>query len=216
VETELVIGPIEVRPSARLRGFKDGTPTQAHVNYTALLDACVLYPAPLRDLLLSIAVTDLFRARWTDQIHEEWIAALVKEGRDRSRLERTRKVMDTAVPDCLVKGYEGIIDSLVLPDKKDRHVLAAAIVGGADVIVTFNLSDFPAKALEPYDIEAQHPDDFLICQLDLSEELVLEAVRAQRARLKKPAYSVEEFLLTLSKQSLPQTVERLKKARHQI
>ena len=176
----------------------------------------MLYPAPLRDLLLSIAVTGLFRARWTDQIHEEWIAALVREGRDLSVLERTRRLMDAAVPDCLIKGYEGVVDSLVLPDEKDRHVLAAAIVGGADVIVTSNLSDFPAEALEPYDIEAQHPDDFIICQLDLSEELVYGAVKAQRARLKNPAYSVDEFLQTLSKQRLPQTVERLRKARHLI
>jgi hypothetical protein len=185
-------------------------------NYTALLDACVLYPAPLRDLLLSIAVTGLFRARWTDQIHEEWIAALVREGRDRSVLERTRRLMDAAVPDCLIKGYEGVINSLKLPDEKDRHVLAAAIVGSADVIVTLNLSDFPAKALDPYDIEAQHPDDFIVRQLDLSEELVYGAVKAQRARLRNPAYSVDEFLDTLVKQRLPQTVERLSKGRRLI
>jgi hypothetical protein len=114
-------------------------------SYTALLDANVLYPAPLRDLLLQLAVTDLFKARWTADIHREWIESLLKGRPDlqRTMLERTRDLMDSHTRDCLVSGYQDLIPSLRLPDPNDRHVLAAAIVGRCDVIVTQNTKDFP-------------------------------------------------------------------------
>jgi predicted nucleic acid-binding protein len=76
--------------------------------------------------------------------------------------------MDAHALDALVTGYQNLSESLVLPDPKDRYVLAAAIVGQADAIVTFNLDDFPEDILRPYAIEAIHPDDFLVCQFDLS------------------------------------------------
>lgn len=184
--------------------------------YTAVYDACVLYPAPLRDLLMHLALTGLFRARWTYQIHEEWIRSLVAKGFDRARLERTRQLMNAAVPDCLITGYERLINSLDLPDPNDRHVLAAAIVGGADVIVTSNLDDFPPAALAPFGIEAQHPDDFIVCQMDVAEGDVYSAVKAHRASLKKPAMSVDQFLSTLARQQLPQTIQRLQRVTHLI
>lgn len=122
--------------------------------FTALYDACVLYPAPLRDLLMRLAMTDLFRARWTDQIHDEWIRNVLANRPDLTseQLDRTRELMNAHVRDCLVTGYESLIDSLVLPDPDDRHVLAAAIRTRASVIVTFNLSDFPEATLEPLGI----------------------------------------------------------------
>jgi hypothetical protein len=96
--------------------------------FSVIYDACVLYPAPLRDLLMQLALTDLFKARWTDQIHEEWIQALLRwEKYDRIILERTRELMDASVRDAKVSGYEELIEALVLPDPDDRHVLAAAI-----------------------------------------------------------------------------------------
>jgi hypothetical protein len=103
-------------------------------NYTALLDANVLYPAPLRDLLLQLAVTGLFRAKWSADIHREWIEALLvnEPHRDRARLERTRDLMDRITRDCLVTGHEGLIPALELPDPDDRHVwpppLSAAVM----------------------------------------------------------------------------------------
>jgi predicted nucleic acid-binding protein len=114
-------------------------------NFTALYDSCVLYPAPLRDLLMWLALSDLFRARWSNDIHEEWIRNLLEDRPDltRERLERTRDKMNSNIRDCLVTGYEPLIDGLTLPDPNDRHVLAAAIRASADVIVTFNLKDFP-------------------------------------------------------------------------
>jgi hypothetical protein len=126
--------------------------------FVAVFDACVLYPASVRDLLLRLALTDLSRARWTDRIHDEWIGGVLKQRQDLSRtqLERTRDLMNQAVPDCLVTAYESLIDGLGLPDPNDRHVLAAAIRCQAGVIVTYNLRHFPEEALAPYGIEAQH------------------------------------------------------------
>jgi len=121
-------------------------------NFTVIFDACVLYPAPLRDLLLSVATTDLFKARWTEKIHQEWTQNLLRSRSDisESQLQKIVALMNLAVPDCLVKNYEGLIESLELPDPDDRHVLAAAIKCQADVIVTNNLKDFPENVLENY------------------------------------------------------------------
>lgn len=147
-------------------------------NFTALYDACVLYPAPLRDLLMWLGLSDLFRPRWSDEIHDEWIRNVLADRPDltREQLERTRGLMNSNVRDCLVTGYEPLIAGLTLPDPDDRHVLAAAIRASADVIVTFNLKDFPPAALAPFGIEAQHPDEFVIHLIDLNAGLVLNFV----------------------------------------
>lgn len=180
-------------------------------NFTALYDACVLYPAPLRDLLLRLAMTDLFRARWTEHIHDEWIRSVLEKRRDLTpeQLLRTRQLMDQAVPDCLVTGYEPLIDSLTLPDAGDRHVLAAAIRCQAGVIVTFNLDDFPVDIIGRYGIEAQHPDEFIGHLLDLDPGAVCNAARLQRQALNSPARTPHEFLDTLLRQGLAGTVAQL-------
>ncbi len=182
-------------------------------DFTVLYDACVLYPAPLRDLLMQIAVTDLYRARWTDAIHDEWTRSVLKDRPDLrpEQLQRTRDLMDAHVRDCLVTGYETLIDAVTLPDPDDRHVLAAAIRAGADVIVTFNLKDFAEEALAPYGIEAQHPDEFLTFQLDLAPNIVCAAAKRHRASLKKPPKTVEEYLATLEAQGLAQIVSGLRR-----
>ena len=179
--------------------------------YTALLDANVLYPAPLRDIFLQLTVTDLFKAKWTADIHREWIEALMRKNPppDRAALERTRDLMDKATRDSLVTGYEPLIASLTLPDPDDRHVLAAAIAGRCDVIVTQNLKDFPEEALARFSIEAQHPDEFLCNHLSLAPGIVCSAVRKVRARLLKPPYSVDQYLATLTRQGLVATAAEL-------
>lgn len=180
-------------------------------HFTALLDANVLYPAPMRDLLIEVARTDLFKAKWSADIHREWIESLLRNEpqRDRAALERTRDLMDRAVRDCLVTGYESLIPSITLPDAGDRHVLAAAIAGGCEVIVTQNLKDFPVGALAAHGIEAQHPDEFLSNHLSLAPGLFCEAVRKVRARLKHPPYSVDDYLGTLTQQGLVATAAEL-------
>lgn len=126
------------------------------------------------------------------------------------RLERTRTLMNGAVRDCLVTGYEDLIESLSLPDSNDRHVLAAAMQAGAEVIVTFNLKDFPTESLTAYGIAAVHPDEFVQTLFDTDRELVCECVRRQREGLRNPPQSVEQLLATLENQGLVQTVARLR------
>jgi predicted nucleic acid-binding protein len=179
---------------------------------TALLDACVLYPAPLRDFLMYLAVTDVYRPRWTTAIHEEWMRSVLANRPDlkREHLERTRNLMNTHARESLVTGYEALIETLSLPDPNDRHVLAAAIHAGAEVIVTFNLSDFPGVTLAAYGIEAQHPDGFINHLIDTTPDDVLSAARLQRESLKSPPKTVEEFLSTLEALGLSRTAARLR------
>jgi predicted nucleic acid-binding protein len=178
----------------------------------ALLDANVLYPAPLRDFLVRLSITGVFAARWTPEIHNEWTRNVLANRPDLTpeQLQRTCDLMNSAVRDCLVTGYQQLIDTLVLPDINDRHVLAAAIHARAEIIVTFNRKDFPAAALEPYGIEAQHPDEFVSGLLDMDEAAVMEAAGRQRAALKNPPKSLEEFLAILEQQALTRTVARLR------
>jgi hypothetical protein len=180
--------------------------------FIAVYDACVLYPAPLRSLLVYLALAGLFRARWTDAIHEEWMRSVLRDYPDvtRAKAERVRELMNAAVPDCLVTGYENLIPSLSLPDPEDRHVLAAAIRAGASVLVTANLKDFPADVLSAHGIEAMHPDDFVVSLLDLDADAVCAAVRAQRESLRNPPKTAEELLVTLETQGLTQAVARLR------
>jgi len=182
-------------------------------NFVAVFDACVLYPASVRDLLLHLALADLFRARWTDRIHEEWIRGVLKQRQDLTlaQLERTRDLMNQAVPDCMVHSYEGLIDGLNLPDADDRHVLAAAVRCQAGVIVTYNLKHFPEDALAPYGIEAQHPDEFVSHLFDIDAGAVCAAVRDQRRSLKNPPLSVDELLNEFLARELAETVAQLQK-----
>lgn len=180
-------------------------------SFTAIYDACVLHPAPLRDLLLRVALTDLFRARWTEQIHAEWIRSVLARRSDLApeQLARTRALMDASVPDCLVTGHEGLVDQLTLPDPDDRHVLAAAIRCQAGVIVTYNRSDFPSDILDPYGIAVRHPDEFVVHLFDLSAGAVCAAVRDQRLALTRPTRSVRELLDTFLSLGLAGTVAAL-------
>lgn len=176
-------------------------------NFTVIYDACVLYPAPLRDLLVRLALTKRFRARWTNKIQEEWIEALLKKNAElpRERLEQTAIKMNKAVPDCLVEGYESIIEGLSLPDPDDRHVFAAAIRAGADAIITMNQKDFPDVELNKYDIFCLHPDEFIMDIADLHPATVTSAVKQQRADLVNPAYNAEDFIEIIRRQGLPAT-----------
>lgn len=182
-----------------------------HSPYTAVYDANVLYPAPLRDFLMRLALTGAYRARWSAQIHDEWKRNLLINRQDltSAQLDRTSELMDKAIPDALVTGYEPLIVGLDLPDVDDRHVLATAIKCNAATIVTFNLKDFPAAVLEPLGIEALHPDDFIADLWDLDQAAVLEAAQRQRSSLKNPPHSVRQYLDKLLQQKLPETVKLL-------
>ena len=182
-------------------------------SFCALLDASVLYPVSLRNLLMCLTLNGLFQARWSRQIHQEWIRAVLRDRPDLSadKLHRIRDAMNAQAEDCIVTGHESLIDSLTLPDPDDRHVLAAAIVAGADVIVTHNLRDFPDDVLSVYDIEAQHPDEFIRHLLDLTPVLVVNAVRDQQARLINPPVSMNELFAIFEQLGLVETVAELRR-----
>jgi predicted nucleic acid-binding protein len=174
-------------------------------NFTVLYDACLLYPASIRDLAVELARTGLLHAKWTTRIHAEWINAVIRQRRelDRARLERVAELMNSAVLDCLVTGFESLEAGLTsLPDPDDRHVLAAAIHCGAQEIVTFNLRDFPDTVLRPYGIRAIHPDAFIEHLLDLNSEAVCEAIRRIRRRLANPPCSAEEMIANYERHGL--------------
>lgn len=181
-------------------------------NFTVVYDACVLYPNTLRDLLMELAVRDLYRAKWTAEIHDEWIRNLNnnKPHLTIDKLYRVRNLMNANVRDCLVTDYEWLVDNLDLPDPNDCHVLAAAIKAKAEVIVTTNLKDFPKSELDKHNVEAQHQDTFIANLIDLHPLQVIDAVQKCHHRRKKPPCTFEEYLMRLQKQELPNTVSMIK------
>src|SRR5690606_14407304 len=126
-------------------------------------DANVLYPSTLRDVLIRVGLARLAYPKWTERVLDEVFRNLRanRPDLDPARLDRTRRLMNDAIRDAIVTGYEHLTDQLDLPDPDDRHVLAAAIHAEAQVIVTRNLRDFPTGRLSAWGVEAQHPDDFL-------------------------------------------------------
>jgi predicted nucleic acid-binding protein len=179
--------------------------------YTAVLDANVLYPALLRDVLLSLAHADLYSAKWSIHIRDEWMRSLL---RDRptmgAQIQAAADAMERAIPDCLVTGYEHLIDGLALPDPNDRHVLAAAITGHADAIITWNAKDFPQAVLAAFGIELQTPDEFVLNQLMLRGTTALAAIKAMRARWARPEVSANTLVDLLEKRGLPQTAAHVR------
>ena len=178
-----------------------------------LLDACVLYPAPLRDFLMRLSTEGVLQPRWTEIILEEWVRNLLKARPDLSekRLNRTRSLMLAYRPDALITKFESLIPSLTLPDPDDRHVLAAAIHGGCEAIVTFNLRDFPSATLATHQLVAIHPDEFLLgCFGDYSSQIVT-ALRNQQRSLTSPPVSLNQLMDTLEQCSLTKTINQLRK-----
>ena len=181
--------------------------------FIVIYDACVLYPAPLRDLLVRVGMTGLVQVNWTNEILDECFRSILANKPDLSaeRLERTRTLMNRAIRDVLVDGYQGLVDSLELPDLGDRHVLAAAIRGGAQAIVTANLKHFPARALAPLDLEAIHPDDFILDLLDLAPGVILKALDDQVRALRNPPMEWAEVLDKLEASGLVKSVAEIRR-----
>ena len=173
-------------------------------NLKVVYDACVLYSAPLRDLLMELALTGLFRARWTNEIHDEWMRNVLKQRPDltRKQLERTKNLMNAHGLDCLVEGYDHLISTLMLPDEHDRHVLAAAIKSSASLIITYNLKDFPMSQTKKHGIKAIHPDDFVTQVFLTNPKKVNETLLKHRHSLKNPPVIEGDYLKTLERQQL--------------
>lgn len=182
------------------------------VSLIAFLDASVLYPASIPNVLLRLALANLYAPRWSAQVQDEWVPALLRNRPDltRTQLERTRALMETHLDDAAVEGYEHLIEQLTLPDADDRHVLAAAIHCGAPIIVTRNLKDFPAETLKAHSVTAQHPDDFVLDLIGQDKTLVLFALRQHRESLKNPPETAVQYLAKLQRHGLAKTAEALK------
>ncbi len=180
----------------------------------AIIDACVLYSAPLRDFLLNLSDLGLIQVKWTDRIQNEWTRNLLKKRFDLTdkRLAKTINYMNSAFPDANIVDFDKIIHQLNLPYPNDRHVLAAAIKSRANYIITFNLKDFPSEYLNDYNIEAIHPDTFVYDLIKTESEKVIEALYNQVKRLKNPPLSVNEVLSHLKNCGLRKSVIILEKS----
>ncbi|MEI7443247.1 MAG: PIN domain-containing protein [Burkholderiales bacterium] len=186
-----------------------------HAHYTAVLDACVLYPIACTDALISIAAEGLYAAKWTRRIETEWMAALERNRPDLAgRLERRRDAMRRAVLDREIteEAWRSVTTMPALPDPDDAHVLAAAIVGHADCIVTRNHRDFPKELLDPLHIQVIDPDVFIMNQWDLEQLAVIAIFRSVRANRKKPGQTPTEFAASFEAAGLPLTAARLRTA----
>ncbi len=127
-----------------------------------------------------------------------------------AQIAAAAEAMEAAIPDCLVSGYEHLIDGLVLPDPDDRHVLAAAITGHADAIITWNEKDFPRDVLDPFGIELQTPDEFVLNQVMLRGVIALTAIKGMRERWERPQFTALALVDLLEKRGLPQTAAHLR------
>ncbi len=187
-------------------------PSPGPAERVAFLDASVLYPATLRNLLMYLAVAGAFRARWTDKVQDEWTTALLRDrpALNAASIAHRRALMDQYILDARVTGYESLVDTLVLPDADDRHVLAGAIHSGASVIVTVNLRDFPAVALAPHGIEAQHPDVFVRSLIEDDADAVVAAIAEHRTALVNPTKTPDEYLAMLERHRMTETVTALR------
>lgn len=185
--------------------------TETIAKTSAVLDACVLYPPSLRDMLLWLAVAGTYAPRWTEKIHSEWIRNVLAKNpaAKPEKLERTRRLMNQSVPDCVVSDYERHISLLSLPDPDDRHVLAAAIQSGTRLIVTFNLQDFPNSVLATHGVESVHPDVFFLGLYDEKPDFFLRGLAQHRASLRNPPKTTAEYIQTLRAVGLKRLALRL-------
>ena len=184
---------------------------------TAVLDANLLMTRYLRDLMLSLAERGLYRPRWSPDLMVEMRRAVERRAGDAwdtaraERIDRTIDLMNLAFPDANIEGYTQLVLTLQLPDPDDRHVLAAAITGNADIIVTSNLADFPAKALAPHGVEALHPDLFIRGLIDAAPSEVVAAIETMTMRWRKPEIHIVEALESYRTRwgPLPRSMARL-------
>lgn len=164
--------------------------------FTAFLDTSVLVPLPLADTLLRLAEAELFRPLWSDAVLAELRDVLVNVHPRMAAGAADRRIghMTSSFSEACVTGWEALEAGLDLPDPDDRHVLAAALIGRADVIVTANLKHFPDQVLEPLGMTAQGADEFLLNQLDLEPDVAIAALHGQAAALVKPIMAVQDLL----------------------
>lgn len=181
--------------------------------FTAVIDANVMFPVVVRDYLIWLSVYDLYSPMWSSKLIDEFTAIFEKKGLDvsQSKIQRQVDLMNRACPDALTLKYENLIDSVELPDENDRHVVAAAIKSNANVIVTYNLKDFPEDYLNSIGLNVVDPDSFIADMIDLSPERCCDAFREMVLKKKKPPYDEPQYIEILKRNGLAQTAFELSK-----
>ncbi len=168
-------------------------------SFDAVLDACVLIPLPLCDTLLRAAERGMYRVHWSEDILSEVERNLIEQlNVPPEKAARRLLLMQEAFEEALVAGYQPIVQNMT-NHANDRHVVAAAIVSGSQVIVTANLQHFPERSLEPYGIEAQSPDEFLTNLFDLYPDVMVQILREQVSALRSPQTTIEEILRSIAR-----------------
>lgn len=175
------------------------------VKFKAVLDTNVIFPIVIRDLLFWFAYYEMYTPKWSATIFEEWNDVMIRKGITPDEAYKRTERANMAFPDALVKNYEKLIDSLELPDVKDRHVLAAAIKSNANVIVTNNLKDFPEEYLNSFGVKAKSADDFLTDIIDLNPEIAIKAFKEMVLNRKNPKMDEFEVLESFRKLGLNDT-----------
>lgn len=179
------------------------------VRFTCVLDTNVIYPLWTRDLLMWFAYYELYTPKWSKNIFSEWIEVMKRKGVSGEQARNRTNIMNQAFPDALVRNYESLINTLDLPDKNDRHVLAAAIKTKADLIITNNVKDFPLSYLAEFDLKAKCPDEFFTDIIDLNRVLSVKAFRKLVLIKKKPPYDEFQVLDILRNNALHKTADYL-------
>lgn len=179
--------------------------------YSAFLDANVLHPAFLRAALLWFADARLLRPVWSRDVLAEWRRSLLRRHEDMTedKCDRLEEIFTSQFPDALVEGYEPFIDAVQLPDPNDRHVLAAAIVGRCNGIITCNLKHFPPEETNKFGIEIVHPDDFIVNIIDLDENKAIGACKRHREAMVQTKPTVDQYLERFEVAGLIQAHQRL-------
>ncbi|MEO5535800.1 MAG: PIN domain-containing protein [Pseudolysinimonas sp.] len=178
--------------------------------FPAFLDTCTIFGSVINDLILWLAEGGAFRPLWSEGVMKELQENLVEKGVDSDLAEKRVQQMRTFFPDAMVDGYEELIDRMTC-HSKDRHVLAAAVRANAEVLVTFNLKDFPDECVESYEIEVVHPDDFLLDQLDLYPSLVVRTLRRLVELYQNPSITMEDLLEMLIRSGVPNFVDEVRR-----
>ncbi len=179
------------------------------IRFTCVLDTNIIFPIEIRDLLFWFAHYDLFTPKWSKHIFDEWEDVMQRKGVSKTEIEKRTKYATLAFPDALVTNYEPLIEGLTLKDKKDRHVLAAAIKTNANVIVTNNLKDFPNDYLATFGLVAKSADDFLADIIDLNHDKAINAFRKLVLNRRNPDLDEYEVLDNLRRNGLTNSADYL-------
>lgn len=179
------------------------------VRFTVVLDTNVVYPVIIRDILFWFAYYELYTPKWSEHIFDEWKRVMIGKGVSEAEAEKRIAKANEAFPDAEVRNYKGLIEQLTLPDKDDRHVLAAAIKTNANLIVTNNRKDFPEAYLQSFGLSAKTADDFLTDIIDLNQEQAVAAFKEMVLNKKNPKQDEFEVLNQLRNAGLPDTANYL-------